>query len=97
VLDALAAAGVRATFFVLGERAAAHPELIARLQEEGHELALHGWRHRHGWIRAPWEAYADVIRGAQELERLAGAPRAFFARPTGRTPGPNKRLSASWA
>jgi len=83
VLDALASAGVRATFFVLGERAAAHPELVERLLSEGHELALHGWRHRHGWIRAPWEAYADVVRGARELERLAGARPRFFRPPHG--------------
>lgn len=83
VLDALADAGVRATFFVLGERAVAHPELVERLLDEGHELALHGWRHRHGWIRSPWEAYADVVRGAQELERLAGSRPRFFRPPHG--------------
>lgn len=83
VLDALAEAGVRATFFVLGSRAERHPELIARLVDEGHELALHGWRHRHGWVRWPGEAYADVVRGAQELERLTGAPPRFFRPPHG--------------
>jgi len=83
VLEALAAAGVRATFFVLGERAAAHPRLVGRIAEEGHELALHGWRHRHGWIRAPWEAYADVVRGARELERLTGSRPRFFRPPHG--------------
>ncbi len=83
VLDALAEAGVRATFFVLGERAEAHPELIARLRDEGHELALHGWRHRHGWARAPAEAYADVLRGARTLEKLAGTPPRFFRPPHG--------------
>jgi peptidoglycan/xylan/chitin deacetylase (PgdA/CDA1 family) len=48
VLDALDAAGARATFFVLGEKAEREPGLIARTLEEGHEIGLHGDRHlRH--------------------------------------------------
>jgi len=34
VLDALAELGLKATFFVLGERAAAHPELLRRMAED---------------------------------------------------------------
>jgi peptidoglycan-N-acetylglucosamine deacetylase len=48
VLDALAAAGARATFFVLAAKAAREPELVARTLAEGHEVGLHGDRHlRH--------------------------------------------------
>lgn len=83
VLDALAEAGVQATFFVLGERAETHPKLIARLQDEGHEVALHGWRHRHGWLRTPGEAYADAVRGVRALERLTGRRPRFFRPPHG--------------
>lgn len=45
VLDALARLGMRATFFVVGERAARHPELIARIVAEGHEIGNHSWDH----------------------------------------------------
>jgi hypothetical protein len=41
LLDVLAAAGARATFFVLGSLAARHPELIERIAREGHELGNH--------------------------------------------------------
>ena len=41
VLDILADAGLSATFFVLGEAAAAHPELIAREAGAGHEIGVH--------------------------------------------------------
>jgi peptidoglycan/xylan/chitin deacetylase (PgdA/CDA1 family) len=48
VLDALAAAGVRATFFVLGERAEREPKLLAQLFAAGHAVELHGYAHlRH--------------------------------------------------
>ncbi|WP_299131222.1 polysaccharide deacetylase family protein [uncultured Amaricoccus sp.] len=45
VLDALARHGMRATFFLVGERAARYPELVARIAAEGHEIGNHGWDH----------------------------------------------------
>jgi len=45
LLDLLAARGVRGTFFLVGERAAAHPELVRRLAAEGHEPGNHSWGH----------------------------------------------------
>ncbi|HEY4095695.1 MAG TPA: polysaccharide deacetylase family protein [Baekduia sp.] len=48
VLDALAAVGARATFFVLGERVAAWPGLVRRIVAEGHAVGVHGFGHvRH--------------------------------------------------
>jgi peptidoglycan/xylan/chitin deacetylase (PgdA/CDA1 family) len=69
VLDVLAAAGKRATFFPIAPRAAAHPDLVARMQAEGHQIGLHCDEHvRHSarseaWLRADTEC---------ALERLAG-------------------------
>ncbi|ULH14439.1 polysaccharide deacetylase family protein [Deinococcus sp. KNUC1210] len=54
VLEALEAAGVQATFFVLAPLAQAHPDLIARMRAQGHEVELHAQRHVHAWIRTPW-------------------------------------------
>jgi peptidoglycan/xylan/chitin deacetylase (PgdA/CDA1 family) len=45
VLDALRAADVRATFFVLAPQAAHHPDMIERTLAEGHEVQLHGAAH----------------------------------------------------
>ena len=45
VLDALARHGMRATFFLVGERAERHPALVARIRAEGHETGSHGWDH----------------------------------------------------
>lgn len=48
VLDALSRVEVRATFFVLGERAAALPLTVEQILADGHEVELHGDRHlRH--------------------------------------------------
>ncbi|WP_256107522.1 polysaccharide deacetylase family protein [Streptomyces sp. ODS05-4] len=67
VLDGL---GVRATFFVLGERLARHPELGRRIAAEGHELAVHGWRHERPWRPRPLADRREVARTA---ELVAGA------------------------
>jgi peptidoglycan-N-acetylglucosamine deacetylase len=45
VLDLLARHGGRATFFVVGQRARAHPELIERMAREGHAIGNHSWDH----------------------------------------------------
>ncbi len=83
ILDALKEAGVRATFFTLGKRVEENPQLVARLLSEGHELALHGYRHRHGWLRLPSEAYGDVLAGAKALEKVSGRKPLFFRPPHG--------------
>ena len=45
MLDALRDADARATFFVLGRHVRAHPEIVHRIVDEGHELASHGDDH----------------------------------------------------
>jgi peptidoglycan-N-acetylglucosamine deacetylase len=45
MLDELARYNVKATFFVLGSRAAAHPELLERMSREGHVIANHSLSH----------------------------------------------------
>ena len=70
ILDALAAAGARATFFVLGSRARACPEMIRRIVAEGHSLGVHGDRHepmvfRSGaWLRGAIDGARGAIREA---------------------------------
>ena len=45
ILDTLAENHAHATFFVVGEQARAHPELVARMVREGHEVAHHTHTH----------------------------------------------------
>lgn len=59
VLDALGTEGAHATFFVLAAQAEAHPDLIARMLREGHEVQAHAVKHRHAWLRTPWGAWRD--------------------------------------
>src|SRR5438132_10143074 len=45
LLDVLAAHHIKATFFVIGENVAEHPEIVARAAREGHEIGNHSWSH----------------------------------------------------
>ncbi len=56
MLEALEAAGVAATFFVLAERVEAHPELLERVVLAGHDVQLHGYAH----LRHPYTPREDV-------------------------------------
>lgn len=72
VLDALRDAGAVATFFVLAGRAVAHPGLVRRILDEGHELGLHGDDHtRLSTLPAP-RAAARILRARRRLESVAG-------------------------
>jgi peptidoglycan/xylan/chitin deacetylase (PgdA/CDA1 family) len=45
LLDNLASSDIRGTFFIVGEKAQQHPEIVRRIAAEGHEIGNHTWRH----------------------------------------------------
>ncbi|WP_051222400.1 polysaccharide deacetylase family protein [Conexibacter woesei] len=74
VLDALAEADARATFFVLAPRAAAEAALIARMQAEGHGVQLHAYAHiRHTKLTEETGA-EDTDRALSMLSSLSVEP-----------------------
>jgi peptidoglycan-N-acetylglucosamine deacetylase len=84
ILDALAAAGVRATFFVLGRHVRAHPEIARRIVAEGHELASHGDDHSLLTFQGPTEI-ARQLRALDEavIHATGGEPTPLFRAPHG--------------
>jgi peptidoglycan/xylan/chitin deacetylase (PgdA/CDA1 family) len=76
VLDALDEAGVRAIFFLVGEQVERYPELAAEVAARGHEVGVHGYRHRVQLAQAESAVRADLERA---LTTIGGAPR--FHRP----------------
>lgn len=68
LLDVLARRDAHATFFLLGERAAAHPDLVARIAAEGHELGNHTWRDEPTHRLAPDEFAAKLADTRRVLE-----------------------------
>ncbi len=83
VLDVLGAAGVRVTFFVLAGAAEHHPQLVRRIQDEGHELGLHGMDHRRLTTLTHRAAMASVAQARDRLEQVAGRQVRLFRPPYG--------------
>jgi polysaccharide deacetylase family protein (PEP-CTERM system associated) len=82
LLDQLAAAGARATFFLVGEIARDNPKLVADLAAAGHEVASHGWDHRRVHHFTPATFLADVLRCKDALEQASGQAVAGYRAPT---------------
>lgn len=78
VLEALAAAGAHATFFLVGEQVRREPALAREIAAAGHGVALHGDRHRVQ-LRVPPRALADDLdRGHATVAEATGvAPRLY--------------------
>jgi polysaccharide deacetylase family protein (PEP-CTERM system associated) len=74
VLDLLARFGVRATFFTVGAVAEAHPTLMRRITQAGHEVGCHGYSHELVSRQSPEEFRRDVRRAKAILEDLTGEP-----------------------
>lgn len=85
VLDILAAAGVTATFFLIGERAARYGSVVRRIAHEGHDLGNHSWSHRSLWLAGPRRTAQEVTRGHDAIADIAGTPPRFFRPPWGMT------------
>ncbi|MEW6642819.1 MAG: polysaccharide deacetylase family protein [Pseudomonadota bacterium] len=63
ILDALARECVQATFFMIGENAAAHPQLVRAVAAAGHTVGHHSWNHPNMSTVAEAEALANIDRG----------------------------------
>ncbi|AKJ30472.1 polysaccharide deacetylase [Caldimonas brevitalea] len=84
VLDLLDAAGARATFFCIAERAVAHPELLREIVRRGHSVQNHTQRHDHRFSLLGTRGYVREIGAAQaSFERLTGTRPTLFRAPAG--------------
>ncbi|HLJ07955.1 MAG TPA: polysaccharide deacetylase family protein [Acidimicrobiia bacterium] len=83
LLDVLHRCGAPATFFVVGERAAAHADLVRRIVDDGHSIGTHSMHHRD-LRRAPVAvARAELDDGRRAVESIVGRPVPLFRPPHG--------------
>jgi peptidoglycan/xylan/chitin deacetylase (PgdA/CDA1 family)/uncharacterized membrane protein YbhN (UPF0104 family) len=83
VLDALARAGARGTFFVLGAAAERRPDLVREVARRGHEVALHGHTHAKLVLAWPRRIAAEIDRGREAIRRAGVEPAPLFRAPHG--------------
>jgi polysaccharide deacetylase family protein (PEP-CTERM system associated) len=73
ILQLLADADARATFFTLGWIAERHPRIVTRIAEAGHEVASHGYGHKRATELTREGFFADILLAKSILEDLLGA------------------------
>lgn len=84
VLDLLDAAGARATFFCIAERAERHPQLVREIVRRGHSVQNHTHGHSHRFSLLGPRGFAREIEAAQRvLAGLTGEAPRFFRAPAG--------------
>lgn len=86
VLEELERAGARATFFMIGRKAEAYPELVRDVARRGHVIGLHAYDHdRLFALRSALQVRRNLERGIRVLEGLTGRKPKFFRPPIGHT------------
>jgi len=87
VLDALAAAEARATFFVIGKKLEGErAKLARRMHEAGHAIGCHGFGHdRLFALRSARRVREDLKAALARIEDVTGAPTKLFRPPIGHT------------
>jgi len=80
MLDLLDVHGAKATFFVVGERAAAHPELIREIVRRGHGIGNHSASHPAAmfWALGPKRMRSEITRCQDLLHSITGSAPIWF-------------------
>ena len=83
VLELLAAEGVRATFFLVGEQIRRNPSLPREILDAGHEIGLHCDRHRNLLRLGPRQVREDIERAEDAIATSTGRAPLLYRPPYG--------------
>ena len=85
MLDLLDERGVKAIFFVIGEKVRAYPELAREIVKRGHELGNHTLTHPQAtfWCASPWRSRREIAGCNQAIEEVTGVKPKWFRAPVG--------------
>ncbi len=86
ILDILDQHGIKALFFLIGERAAQHPELVREIVARGHEIGNHTQTHPAAtfWALRPGVLWREVSACQETLSAICPQqPPRFFRPPAG--------------
>ncbi len=83
VLDILKENNIKACFFVLGEKATRHPELVTRIISEGHEIGSHGFKHSFPWLLGPVGTLREIKKASSAIQKIINQQPLMFRPPWG--------------
>ncbi|MFC3040877.1 polysaccharide deacetylase family sporulation protein PdaB [Virgibacillus xinjiangensis] len=70
ILEKLAEEGTQATFFLSGEWAERHPEIVERINEEDHEIGMLGYQYKSYLDQETDEVRQDLIKAREAFEKM---------------------------
>lgn len=97
VLEVLRRHGVKATFFMIGEKVLANPELVRQIAAEGHSIGSHSWS--HDWrtnLGFAIEHSEQIRKPLLAISEVCGAGSDMYRPPMGVTT-PHLRTAVRWS
>ena len=83
VLQVLKSRDIKATFFLLGQNAKKHPELVHEIQAEGHLIGNHSYTHNNLLFKNKNFVRTEIMRTKEMLEEIIGTHSHYFRPPYG--------------
>ena len=83
LLDMLGARGLRATFYLIGNRVVQYPQIARRIADEGHEIGNHSWSHPFLNRYSDARVIREIDQTTNAIFEVTGRPPVTFRPPYG--------------
>ena len=83
ILDILRRHNAKASFFVCGRNVERSPEILRRVQAEGHTIGNHGYSHRFPYLRSRAFFAREIDLTQEAIEKVTGERPKFYRPPFG--------------
>lgn len=83
LLDLLKKYGVKASFFVVGSKVKAYPDIIKRMSQEGHTIGIHHFDHISSWLLSPFHLKKQLQMTEQAIVECTHEKVSFYRPPWG--------------
>lgn len=83
LLDGLKKRKIKATFFLIGESAKAYPEIVERMQAEGHLIGNHTYHHCELTALSTEKGLEEIEQTSRVIEKITGQPVRYVRPPYG--------------
>lgn len=78
ILEMLAEANAKATFFILGKNVKGREEILKQIASQGHEIGSHGYEHINYWKVSPFRAICDIKKGWEVIDNALNVPKNAY-------------------
>lgn len=83
LLDLLKEHDIQATFFVVGEKVRAYPDIVRRMKEEGHQIGIHHYKHTSSWLLSPRQLHRQLQDTDAAIKDVIGEHPTLYRPPWG--------------